>query len=112
MNKEFIRILAMVIAVYAIIGILTTAFAAPKIDTLTMQFDSTTINVKGQNIEACRVQRNGAELVIPAPCNAVAAEIKAEICGSNAPDIDDRTCRLQPFTMFDFIIDGKHQGVI
>jgi hypothetical protein len=69
--------------------------------------------VKGQNIAACRVQRNGAELVIPAPCDEVAAEVRAEICGNMRVDVDNKfECRLQPFTTFDFVIDGVHTGVI
>lgn len=108
-----------IVALVIMLAVLFLAFAwkqayaaTAPVNTLTMYLDNTTINVKGQNIAACRVQKDGAELVIPAPCDEVAAEIRLEICGSNAPDIDDQTCRLQPFTTFDFVIDGVHTGVI
>lgn len=109
--RQPIIALAIVLVVVVISVFVKQAYAAP-VNTLTMYLDNTTINVKGQNIAACRVQKNGAELVIPAPCDEVAAEIRREICGGNGPDIDDQTCRLQPFTTFDFVIDGVHTGVI
>jgi len=103
--------IVLVVVVISVFVKQATAATAP-VNTLTMYLDNTTINVKGQNIPACRVQKGGAELVIPAPCDEVAAEIRLEICGGNGPDIDDQTCRLQPFTTFDFVIDGVHTGVI
>ena len=104
--------LVIMIAVVLLAFAWKQAYAATP-NTLTMHFDSTVINVKGQNIPACRVQRNGAELVIPAPCDEVAAEVRAEICGNMRVDVDNKfECRLQPFTTFDFVIDGVHTGVI
>lgn len=109
--KDFITALA-IILIASVFAVFARDVNAATVNTLTMYLDNTTINVKGQNIAACRVQKNGAELVIPAPCDEVAAEIRLEICGGNGPDIDDQTCRLQPFTTFDFVIDGVHTGVI
>nr|UVX62884.1 MAG: hypothetical protein [Bacteriophage sp.] len=112
--KELGFIVAMVLVVYAVMGFFlsyTHAATAP-VNTLTMYFDNTIINVKGQNIAACRVQRNGAELIIPAQCEDVAAEVRAEICGVPLQKGNGEHCRLQPFTTFDFVIDGVHTGVI
>lgn len=112
--RQPIIALAIVLVVVVISVFVKQAYAAPApVNTLTMYLDNTTINVKGQNIPACRVQRNGAELIIPAPCEDVAAEVRAEICGNMSVDADNKfECRLQPFTTFDFVIDGVHTGVI
>lgn len=112
--KTFVYYLAVFALAYVIVAFcvsVANAATAP-VNTLTMYFDNTIINVKGQNIPACRVQRNGAELIIPAPCEDVAAEVRAEICGVPLQKGNGEHCRLQPFTTFDFVIDGVHTGVL
>lgn len=101
-----------IILVVVVLSVFVKQASAATPNTLTMHFDNTTINVKGQNIPACRVQRNGAELIIPAPCEDVAAEVRAGICGVPLQKGNGEHCRLQPFTTFDFVIDGVHTGVI
>ncbi len=111
--KELSFIVAMVLVVYAVMGFFLSYTHAATPNTLTMYMDNTTINSQGTNIPSCRVQKDGAELVIPAPCEEVAAEIRARICGNMSVDADNKfECRLQPFTTFDFVIDGVHVGVI
>lgn len=114
MFKEIIYTLAIIlVSLVLIMFAVNVATAAPApVNTLTMYFDNTIINVKGQNLPACRVQRNGAELIIPAPCEDVAAEVRAEICGVPLQKGNGEHCRLQPFTTFDFVIDGVHTGVV
>lgn len=110
--KECIVVIAVALGLIVLGAFIRDVNAATS-NTLTMYLDNTTINSQGTNIPSCRVQKDGAELVIPAPCDEVAAEIRARICGNSRADADNKfECRLQPFTTFDFVIDGVHTGVI
>lgn len=105
-DNNAIIIFALLLVFLVVMVFINAAYSA----TLTMHFNDTTINAKGTNIAACRVQgETGAELVIPAPCAEVAAQVRKMACGNKGPDIDDQTCGV---TMIDFTINGQRQGVI
>lgn len=78
-------------------------------DVVTVNFTTVVINAKGTNIESCLVQRGQSQIVIPAPCVEVAAEMRREMCHTS-PGLDvDATfqCPRNPTVTLDFVIDGK-----
>lgn len=90
------------IAVVLLLMVVTAFLRDANAEVLSMKFDSIMINSQGANIEACLVTKGEARLVIPAPCEAVAAKVKQMIC--NDPDPDE--CSKSPLTTFDLEVDG------